>query len=73
MSRMAIVLRVLLCIALLLIHYLVIFLPVSEFFLIYILLFNPRWFRVFLNRTALDARAARNSSRQHDVPRQGPS
>lgn len=70
MSRMALFLRVLLCIALLLVHYLVIFLPVSESFLIYILLFNPRWFRVFLNRTALDARAARNQSGEHGLRRQ---
>ena len=52
MSPTAFFLRFLLCIALLLIHYFVIFLPVSEVFLIYILLLNPRWFRDFLNRTA---------------------
>lgn len=52
MDHTALFLRLLLCIALLLIHYLVIFLPVSEAFLIYIILFNPRWFRDFLIRTA---------------------
>ncbi|HUL14115.1 MAG TPA: hypothetical protein VLU73_18340 [Methylococcaceae bacterium] len=52
MSHTALFLRLLLCIALLVIHYLVFFLPVSEAFLIYVLLMNPRWFRDFLNRTA---------------------
>lgn len=44
--------RVVLCILLLAIHYFLLFLPVSELFLIYILLFNPPWFRAFLNRAA---------------------
>jgi hypothetical protein len=52
MSRLALLRRLLVCLALLLIHYCLIFLPVSELFLIYILLANPRWFRDFLNRTA---------------------
>ena len=34
------------------IHYLLIFLPVAELFIIYIILFNPRWFRNFLDRMA---------------------
>jgi hypothetical protein len=55
MSNTALLLRLLLCIALLMIHYLLIFFPVSEGFLIYILLLNPRWFRDFLNRTAPEA------------------
>jgi hypothetical protein len=52
MSSMAFFLRLLLCIALVLMHYLLIVFPVSEAFLVYILLVNPRWFRDFLNRTA---------------------
>ncbi|BBL72553.1 hypothetical protein [Methylogaea oryzae] len=44
--------RVLLCVLLLAIHYFLLFLPVSELFIVYILLFNPRWFRSFLDKTA---------------------
>lgn len=54
MSYPALILRLLLCVVLLLIHYLVIFLPVSESFLIYIILVNPKWFRDFLSLTATD-------------------
>jgi hypothetical protein len=50
--------RILISIALLVLHYigeltliLEIF-PLTTIFLIYILLFNPRWFRNFLNNTA---------------------
>lgn len=52
--------RVLLCASLLAIHYFLLFVPVSELFLIYILLFNPRWFRTFLDRTT--PRAAGNEA-----------
>ena len=55
MSHTALLLRLLLCVALLIIHYLFFFFPVSEAFLIYILLMNPRWFRDFLSRTAHDS------------------
>jgi len=55
MSHTALFFRLLLCVALLLTHYLLVFFPVNEAFLIYILLLNPRWFRDFLNRTAPEA------------------
>ncbi|MCU0574030.1 MAG: hypothetical protein MUC41_13695 [Syntrophobacteraceae bacterium] len=41
--------RLLICVGLIAVHYVGIFLPLTEFFLIYILLFNPKWFRDFLN------------------------
>ena len=50
--------RILICIGLLVLHYIaeaLVFLelfPAAEIFLIYILLFNPRWFRNFLNNMA---------------------
>jgi len=39
--------RLLLCIAILAIHYIVVFLPISELFLLYIILFKPKWFEGF--------------------------
>jgi len=40
-----VLLRLLLVVALLSIHYLAFVIPVSEIFLIYVLFFNPRWFK----------------------------
>jgi len=51
-TAMNIVYRILISIGLLVMHYVGIVLPLTEFFLIYILLFNPRWFRNFLNNMA---------------------
>jgi len=42
--------RILLSVAILLIDLGVFFLPLTAFFLIYILIFNPAWFREFLER-----------------------
>lgn len=39
--------RLLLLIALFFIHYLFIFLPILEFFLLYIIFFKPKWFQDF--------------------------
>jgi hypothetical protein len=39
--------RLLLLIVLLLIHYLVMFVPLSEIFLLYIIFFKPKWFNDF--------------------------
>jgi hypothetical protein len=44
--------RILISIGLLVMHYIGIVLPLTEGFLIYILLLNPRWFRNFLNNMA---------------------
>lgn len=41
--------RVLLCLGILAIDLLIFFLPLTALFLIYILLYNPPWFRDFLN------------------------
>lgn len=41
--------RILLCVGLLALHYVLIFLPLAEMFIVYIILFNPRWFRRFLD------------------------
>ncbi len=35
--------RLLLVIALLLVHYLAVFVPISEFFLLYLIFFKPKW------------------------------
>ena len=40
--------RVLLCLGILAIDLLIFFLPLTALFLIYILLYNPPWFREFL-------------------------
>ncbi len=39
--------RLLLFIALLLMHYLVVFVPLAEIFLLYIIFFKPKWFDGF--------------------------
>ena len=44
--------RILISIGILLVDLLIFFLPLTAFFLMYIILFNPSWFRDFLN--ALD-------------------
>lgn len=41
--------RLLLVVVLLALHYLLIFLPLAELFIVYIILANPRWFRKFLD------------------------
>jgi len=50
--------RILLVVGLLVLHYVLIFLPLAEMFIVYIVLFNPRWFRNFLDN--LDTLAAEN-------------
>jgi hypothetical protein len=47
---MSIIYRVLICIGILLIDLGVFFLPLTAFFLIYIVLVNPSWFREFLQQ-----------------------
>lgn len=49
--------RLLICLIIVVLHFVAVFLPLTEFFVIYILLFNPRWFRNFLNNAAGDAKA----------------
>ena len=44
--------RILISVGLIVLHYAGIVLPLTEFFLIYIILFNPKWFRDFLNGMA---------------------
>ncbi|MGA7877872.1 MAG: hypothetical protein WCA08_19600 [Desulfoferrobacter sp.] len=44
--------RILISIGILALHFVGIFIPLTEFFLIYIILFNPRWFRNYLNNLA---------------------
>ncbi len=44
--------RILISIGLIALHYIGIVLPLTECFLIYIILFNPKWFRDFLNNMA---------------------
>jgi hypothetical protein len=39
--------RLLLLVTLLLVHYLVVFVPLSELFLLYIIFFKPKWFDAF--------------------------
>ncbi len=41
--------RILLCLGILLVDLVVFFLPLTAFFLIYILIYNPPWFRGFLD------------------------
>ena len=41
--------RILLCMGLLVLHYVLIFFPLAEMFVVYIIIFNPRWFRNFLD------------------------
>ena len=42
-------LRFLMGIALIIVHYSVIFIPFAEIFMIYILFFNPEWFKNILD------------------------
>jgi len=46
--------RILICVGILLSHLLIVF-PVAELFLVYIILFNPPWFRDFLDRLSKPA------------------
>jgi hypothetical protein len=46
---MNIYLRIIISIAILIIHFVGFFLPLTEVFVIYILLVNPAWFRNLLN------------------------
>ncbi len=39
--------RLLLFIVILVVHYIVVFVPLSEIFLLYILFFKPKWFEDF--------------------------
>ena len=49
--------RLAICFTILLVDLVVFFLPLTALFLIYILLFNPPWFRGYLNRlTAVNAK-----------------
>jgi thiosulfate reductase cytochrome b subunit len=41
--------RILLIAGMVVMHYVFFFLPLAEMFIVYIILFNPRWFRRFLN------------------------
>ncbi len=45
---MSLLTRILICVGIVLSH-LVIFFPMAELFLVYIILFNPPWFREFLD------------------------
>jgi hypothetical protein len=49
---MNILYRILISLGLLTLHYVGFLLPLTEIFVIYILLFNPRWCREFLNDLA---------------------
>jgi hypothetical protein len=46
---MNIYLRIAICVAILVLHFVGFFLPLTELFVIYILLANPAWFRNFIN------------------------
>ncbi len=41
--------RLALAIMLLLLHYIAFIIPVADIFLIYVIFFNPKWFRDFLD------------------------
>jgi hypothetical protein len=47
-TTMSITHRILICVGILLLDLIVFFLPLSAFFLVYILLVNPLWFRQYL-------------------------
>ena len=49
---MSIFFRILISVGLIVLHYVGLFLPLTELFIIYILLVNPRWFRNYLNNLA---------------------
>jgi len=51
---MSMSMRILLAAGILLVDLLVFFLPLTAFFIIYILLFNPPWFRDFLDKLDKD-------------------
>jgi len=36
--------RLLLCLAILVVHYIFVFAPISECFLLYVIFFKPKWF-----------------------------
>lgn len=44
--------RILLALAILVLHYVVIIVPVAELFIGYVIIFNPLWLRNFLNHMA---------------------
>lgn len=44
--------RLLICLGIVVLHFAAFAVPVAELFMIYVILFNPRWFRNFLNGTA---------------------
>ncbi len=44
--------RILISIGILILHYVGIVFPFTECFVIYIIIFNPKWFRDFLNNMA---------------------
>ena len=46
---MSMINRILLCLGILMVDLVIFFLPLTALFLIYILLYNPRWFREFLD------------------------
>ena len=52
---MSISYRILICLGIVLLHFVALFLPLTELFVMYIILFNPRWFRNYLNNMAGDA------------------
>jgi len=56
-KTMSIGTRILISIGILALHFVGIFIPLTEFFLIYIILFNPRWFRNYLNNMAKGSEA----------------
>ncbi|MCU0588390.1 MAG: hypothetical protein MUF52_09560 [Syntrophobacteraceae bacterium] len=49
---MLMLVRILAVVAMIVLHYVGFFLPLTELFLVYILFVNPRWFRRFLNDMA---------------------
>ncbi len=53
--------RILLCLGILAIDLLIFFLPLTALFLIYIILYNPPWFRDFLNN--LDNKVAKGEEK----------
>ncbi|ADE14999.1 hypothetical protein Nhal_1886 [Nitrosococcus halophilus Nc 4] len=64
---MNIYVRLIICLGIIVLQYVALFLPLTELFLIYILLFNPRWFREFLNNLDKNrSREADNHVKQND-------
>ncbi len=58
---MNIYIRIVICVAILVIHFAGFILPLTELFIIYILLVNPPWFREFINN--LDKKPLNDSHR----------